>query len=88
MAKSRARKSGRNGHRGPPPRTRSRSAPLTLSFEEAAQELQMRPRTLLGHLRRTDAPCLVRIGNRYRLDRKGFFKWCRRLGFESASPQP
>ena len=62
----------------------ARQRPLTISFQEAAELLGMRERTLRAHLKRTDARCLVWIGKRSRLDYKGFFKWCRSLGFESA----
>jgi hypothetical protein len=84
MARSRSRKPlGRDGRRSKGPR--ASNPRLTISFEEAAELLQMRPRTLRAHLKRTDARCLVPIGKRYRLDCKGFFRWCRNLGFESAS---
>jgi hypothetical protein len=60
---------------------------MILPLREAAAELGWHPRTLLKHLRRTDAACLVQVGKRFRLDRKGFFRWCRQLGFESAGPR-
>jgi len=75
----------RNGRDRGPPMERRRGAPLTLSFEEAAGELLMRPRTLVTWLKKTQATCLVRgPTGRLRLDRKGFYRWCRRMGFESA----
>ena len=81
MAKMRRR--SWNGDRGPP-RKRGRQ-PLSISFVEAAADLLMAPRTLLGLLKRTHASCLVRTPTgRFRLDRKGFYRWCRRMGFESA----
>jgi hypothetical protein len=58
--------------------------PLTISIEDAAALLGMSKRTLMGHLRRTNARCLIRLGN-YRLDYRGFFLWCRSMGFESAN---
>jgi len=83
MAKPRARKSRKRG---------TLREPLTISFAEAAAHLGMQPRTLFKHLQATHAPCLVplTIGNtprstRYKLDRVGFFRWCRRLGFEGAT---
>lgn len=71
------------GRRGHPP---ERIGPLTLPLRDAAAQLDMHPRTLMLHLRRTDAHCLVKVGSRFRIDRKGFFRWCRQLGFESAGP--
>jgi len=85
MGRRRARKSppAPNGRRGPG--GAQRKNPLAISWEEAAHLVDMHPRTLKHHLKRTDAACLVRIGKRYRLDRKGFYRWCRQLGFEGAS---
>lgn len=71
--------------RGPRPRKFGRELqPLTISIEDAAALLGMTKRTLMGHLRRTNARCLIRLGN-YRLDHRGFFLWCRSMGFESAN---
>jgi len=86
MARSHLRKlvHGGNGRRTSRQGLPDRRNPLTISFAEAARLLDMQPRTLRLHLKRTDARCLVVIGNRYRIDRKGFFRWCRLLGFESA----
>jgi hypothetical protein len=59
---------------------------LTISLEEAAAHLRMTPRTLLTHLRRTGARCLVQLNSRtIRIDQRGFFQWCRGLGFPSAT---
>ena len=90
MAKPRRNRGGGNGHLASARRAAKKPAqrigPLTLPLREAAAELDMHPRTLMHHLRRTDAHCLVKVGNRFRIDRKGFFRWCRQLGFESAGP--
>jgi len=86
MGRRPPRKSARttgNGRHGPG--GAQRKNPLAISWEEAAYLVSMHPRTLKLHLKRTDAACLVRIGKRYRLDRKGFYRWCRLQGFEGAS---
>jgi len=86
MGRRRPRKSTRgtgNGRHGPG--GAQRKNPLAISWEEAAFLVSMHPRTLKLHLKRTDAACLVRIGKHYRVDRKGFYRWCRQMGFEGAS---
>ena len=80
IARSRSSMGGNGRRRGPAKRPR-----LTIPIEEAADMLQMRPRTLREHLKRTDAPCLVWIGKRCRIDCKGFYRWCRNIGFTSAN---
>jgi len=82
MAKSRSRKPPKAS--GQSKRRRSEYRPLTISIEDAAELLGMSKRTLMNHLRRTNARCLIRLGN-YRLDYRGFFLWCRSMGFESAN---
>jgi hypothetical protein len=80
---------GGGGHRGngrPPklPPNRPRIPRLTIPIPEAAGYLGVTERTLRRHLKRTNASCLVRGIGHPKLDRKGFFTWCKAQGFEGA----
>jgi len=93
MAKTRPRKAVRAGPgkkvkgavvapNGGPPRPARRR--ITLPFKEAAAMLGISQRTLMRHLKRTNAACVVKRVGRPKLDEEGFYGWCRAQGFQGA----